>query len=159
MSTLGLWIVTGLNSALIALVGGFTYFGLSGITRVVTETGAELAENVEEVSKDVPAEIAKAIKEQGANAAGAATSMANNQVSSLTGDATGRGLEMVSKIPTVEARLPTADEARLPTADVATLIRGGRKQTKGNKPKKIRKPRTKKNIKKVGNQMYMNFSL
>lgn len=159
MSTLGLWIVTGINTSLIAIVGVFTYFGLGGITRVVTKTGAELTTEVAEVSKEIPTKIAEAIKEQGdamtANVAGAATNMANNQVSSLTDKVKDEsaGIEMMPKMsPMPEATTPEA---------TATLItqQGGRKQTKGNKPKKIRKPRTKKNIKKVGNQMHMNFSI
>lgn len=164
-SNVALWIVTGINSALIALVGGFTYFGLGGITRVVTKTGAELTKEVAEVSEEIPTKIAEAIKEQGdamtANVAGAATSAVNNQVSSLegaatnqvsslTGDATGKGLEMMSKMP--------KSVSEVPAGGVPGQLGGG-KQTKGNKPKRIRKPRTKKNIKKVGNQMYMNFTL
>jgi hypothetical protein len=173
MSTLGLWIVTGINSALIALVGGFTYFGLGGITRVVTETGSELTEKVTEVSTQLPKMIEEVIEKEGANAAGAATNMANNQVSNLTGDATSAGIEMTNLQNKGENMLPQATAALattpvttatltttpVTTAALATKLRGGGKQTKGNKPKRIRKPRTKKNIKKIGNQMYMNFSI
>ena len=154
MSTLGLWIVTGLNSALIVLVGGFTYFGLGGITRVVTKTGTEVTKEVADVSKDLPGMIEEVIEKEGANAAGAATNT---------------GVEMTkinNTLPVAKAALattPVATATSITGTDapvaLATKLIGGGKQTKGNKPKRIRKPRTKKNIKKVGNQMYMNFSL
>jgi hypothetical protein len=173
MSTLGLWIVTGLNSALIALVGGFTYFGLGGITRIVTKTGTELTEEVASVTTTLPNIIKEVIEEEGNKVAGAATNMANNQVSNLTGDATSAGIEMTNLQNKGENMLPQATAALattpvttatltttpVTTAAVATKLKGGGKQTKENKPKRIRKPRTKKNIKKIGNQMYMNFSI
>jgi hypothetical protein len=169
MSTLGLWIVTGLNSALIALVGGFTYFGLGGITRIVTKTGTELTKEVADVTTTLPNIIKEVIEEEGNKVAGAATSAATSQVSNLEGAATNTGVEMTkinNTLPEATATLATTPvtTATLTTTPVtttalATKLRGGGKQTKENKPKRIRKPRTKKNIKKVGNQMYMNFSL
>ena len=161
MSTTGLWIVTGIEGLLILGLGAFGWMASQGLTRIVVKTGKELGDKIAEVSDEIPKIVENVIEKGGdaltANVAGAATS----QVSSLTGDATGKGLEMVSNPGGVsaDARLATDDEAKLPTSAEATLIKGGGKQTKGNKPKKIRKPRTKKNIKKVGNQMYMNFSL
>jgi hypothetical protein len=66
------------------------------------------------------------------------------------------GIELMPKVPEVPAGgVPETAAGSVPE----NVKKGGGKQTKGNKPKKIRKPRTKKNIKKVGNQMYMNFSL
>ena len=153
MSTLGLWIVTGLNSALIALVGGFTYFGLSGITRVATKTGEKVAEEMAEEMAEIPVLVKTTIEQSGASMINATKSAANNKSLEM-------GSQVSTKIPEVaqgEGKALAAEgEGKAPTAEEQV---GGGKQTKGNKPKKIRKPRTKKNIKKVGNQMYMNFSL
>ena len=171
MSTTGLWIVTGIEGLLILGMGVFTYFGLGGITRIVTKTGAELTQKVTEISTKIPEMIEEAIKNGGASMADAAKSAATSQVSNLEN----QGKEMATNVsettatfaPTSEKdeKLVTATATFAPTSEKdeklvrATQIRGGGKQTKGNKPKKIRKPRTKKNIKKVGNQMYMNFSI
>jgi hypothetical protein len=67
--------------------------------------------------------------------------------------------EATATLATTPVTTATLTTTPVTTAALATKLRGGGKQTKGNKPQKIRKPRTKKNIKKVGNQMYMNFSL
>ena len=150
MSTTGLWIVTGIEGLLILGMGVFTYFGLGGITRIVTKTGAELTAQVTSVTTKLPIMIEEAIKKGGADMANSATNMATNQVSNLEGAATSQLNNATGAVG-----VPT----EIPAGSVPQPQAGGGKQTKGNKPQKIRKPRTKKNIKKVGNQMYMNFSL
>ena len=62
MSTTGLWIVTGIEGLLILGMGVFTYFGLGGITRIVTKTGAELTAQVTSVTTKLPIMIEEAIK-------------------------------------------------------------------------------------------------
>jgi hypothetical protein len=159
MSTTGLWIVTGIEGLLILGMGVFTYFGLGGITRIVTKTGAELTAQVTSVTTKLPIMIEEAIKKGGADMANSATNMATNQVSNLEGAATS---QLNNATGAVNSQLNNATGAVGVPAEApvqATAQAGGGKQTKGNKPQKIRKPRTKKNIKKIGNQMYMNFSI
>ena len=159
MSTTGLWIVTGIEGLLILGMGVFTYFGLGGITRIVTKTGAELTAQVTSVTTKLPIMIEEAIKKGGADMANSATNMATNQVSNLEGAATS---QLNNATGAVNSQLNNAAGAVGVPAEApvqATAQAGGGKQTKGNKPQKIRKPRTKKNIKKIGNQMYMNFSI
>jgi hypothetical protein len=161
MSTTGLWIVTGIEGLLILGMGVFTYFGLGGITRIVTKTGAELTAQVTSVTTKLPMMIEEAIKKGGADMANSATNMATNQVSNLEGAATS---QLNNATGAVNSQLNNAAgavgvPAEAPVQTTTQAQAGGGKQTKGNKPQKIRKPRTKKNIKKIGNQMYMNFSL
>ena len=170
MSTTGLWIVTGIEGLLILGMGVFTYFGLGGITRIVTKTGAELTAQVTSVTTKLPIMIEEAIKKGGADMANSATNMATNQVSNLEGAATSQlnnatgavNSQLNNATGAVNSQLNNATGAVGVPAEApvqATAQAGGGKQTKGNKPQKIRKPRTKKNIKKIGNQMYMNFSI
>ena len=108
---------------------------------------------MEEEMAEIPGLVQTAIEQSGASMINATKSAANNKSLEM-------GSQVSTKIPEVaqgEGKALAAEgEGKAPTAEEQV---GGGKQTKGNKPKKIRKPRTKKNIKKVGNQMYMNFSI
>ena len=169
MSTTGLWIVTGIEGLLILGLGTFGWMASQGLTRIVVKTGKELGDKIAEVSDEIPKIVENVIEKGGdamtANVAGAASNMATSQVSNLTDKVKDEsaGIEMMPKMqaiqPIPEAAGSVPAEAAGSVPEAAEEQVGGGKQTKGNKPKKIRKPRTKKNIKKVGNQMYMNFSI
>jgi hypothetical protein len=168
MSTTGLWIFTSIEAVCIIGIGVFGWMASQGLTRIVVKTGKELGDKIAEVSDEIPKIVENVIEKSGdamtANVAGAATNMATNQVSNLTDKVKDEsaGVEMMSKMPVVaqgEGTSLATETLENAAGSVPLNKRGGGKQTKGNKPKKIRKPRTKKNIKKVGNQMYMNFSL
>ena len=177
MSTTGLWIVTGIEGLLILGLGTFGWMASQGLTRIVVKTGKELGDKIAEVSDEIPKIVENVIEKGGdamtANVAGAASNMATSQVSNLTDKVKDEsaGIEMMPKmqaiqpIPEAAGSVPAEAAGSVPAEAAGSVPEaaeeqvGGGKQTKGNKPKKIRKPRTKKNIKKVGNQMYMNFSI
>jgi hypothetical protein len=147
MSTTGLWIVTGIEGVLILGLGVFGWMASQGLTRIVVKTGEELGKKVTDISKEIPILVENAIEKGG-------DAMTANVADKVKDESA--GIELMSKVPEVPAGgVPETAAGSVPE----NVKKGGGKQTKGNKPKKIRKPRTKKNIKKVGNQMYMNFSL
>jgi hypothetical protein len=147
MSTTGLWIVTGIEGVLILGLGVFGWMASQGLTRIVVKTGEELGKKVTDISKEIPILVENAIEKGG-------DAMTANVADKVKDESA--GIELMPKVPEVPAGgVPETAAGSVPE----NVKKGGGKQTKGNKPKKIRKPRTKKNIKKVGNQMYMNFSL
>jgi hypothetical protein len=155
MSTTGLWIVTGIEGVLILGLGVFGWMASQGLTRIVVKTGEELGKKVTDISKEIPILVENAIEKGG-------DAMTANVADKVKDESA--GIELMSKVPEVPAGgVPETAAGSVPETAAGSVPenvkKGGGKQTKGNKPKKIRKPRTKKNIKKVGNQMYMNFSL